>query len=184
MNCILCFKHKTRNKQNQADVFTGNLERDIRNLHYNHMLTLIITMQPLKQSYYRKILFLPTAKGLFHEIRTTKFLGTVYILKDFCQSSQNWVKLFSAARAISQLCNHLLTTQLTGWRKLRRRWLHSRMLKPIWTLLMEDFNSSLPCKRTQATKQMLQAVTIQLSHRYRSCQSFPSEMAFGIPRNS
>ena len=36
----------------------GNLERDIRNLHNNHMLTLIITMQPLKQSYCRKILSL------------------------------------------------------------------------------------------------------------------------------
>ena len=23
MYCILCFKHKTRNKQNQADIFTG-----------------------------------------------------------------------------------------------------------------------------------------------------------------
>ena len=32
----------------------GNLERDIRNLHYNQMLTLIITKQPLKQSYCRK----------------------------------------------------------------------------------------------------------------------------------
>ena len=32
----------------------GNLERDIRNLHYNHMLTLIVTRQPLKQSYCRK----------------------------------------------------------------------------------------------------------------------------------
>ena len=36
----------------------GNLERDIRNLHYNHMLTLIVTRQPLKQSYCRKILSL------------------------------------------------------------------------------------------------------------------------------
>ena len=33
----------------------GNLERDIGNLHYNHMLTLIFTRQPLKKNYCRKI---------------------------------------------------------------------------------------------------------------------------------
>ena len=58
MYCILCFKRKTRSKQNQADIFTGKPGKRHRNLHYNHMLTLIVTRQPLKQSYCRKILSL------------------------------------------------------------------------------------------------------------------------------